>query len=215
MKAFAESAVALDILRVAQPVGARFPGRRGVPDMPYIADVRGALANLNLRRLIVREMVDRVRQNFENAEMVVGLSKAGTAWGALLAWELNLPGGVVHLDGPRNSGLQRQVEGSVTGRRVLLVDNLTRSQSSVVDAARIIEAEGGAIAGAMTVVRRTVVGPEHVPAWFPVLTLCSDAELAAEGLRQGVLLPAHLDGCTDVADPIRPSSGSNSNNCNA
>lgn len=207
MSGFVEAAVALGVLRVAQPLGARFPGRDGASGMPYIADVRGAPANLDLRRLIVGEMVNRFREDFENAEMVVGLAKAGIAWGMLLAWELKLPAGVVHLDGPRKSGLQRQVEGSVAGRQIVLIDNLTKSHSSLIAAAQLVEAEGGVVAGAMT-----VVGLEAGPAPFRVAPLCTEADLEAEGLRQGVLSPAHLNGPVDGTDIAAPIGGANLSN---
>ena len=210
MNAFAEAAVALGILRVAQPLHARFPGRNGAPGMPFIADVRGAPADLDLRRLIVREMVRRFRRDFETADMVIGLAKAGIAWGMLVAWELGLPAGVVHLDGPRKSGLRRQVEGSVTGRQVVLIDNLTCTHSSLITAARIIESEGGAVAGAMT-----VVGLETGPASFLVSTLCTEAELEAEGMRQGILLPAHLHGRAEGGAVVPPEGGRQSSIRNA
>ena len=205
MSGFVQSVVSLGLLRIAQPLGARFPGRNGAPGMPYIADVRGAPANLDLRRLIVGEMVNRFREHFENADMVVGLAKAGITWGTLLAWELNLPAGVVHLDGPRKSGLQRQIEGSVAGRQVVLIDNLTKSHGSLITAAQLIEAEGGGIAGAMT-----VVGQEAGPAPFRVAPLCTEAALEAEGLRQGVLSPAHLHGPVEGTASFRPRPGQNS-----
>ncbi|MCA8929629.1 MAG: hypothetical protein KDC18_16305 [Alphaproteobacteria bacterium] len=207
MNGFVETAVALGMLRVAQPQGARFPGRNGAPGMPYIADVRGAPANLDLRRLIVGEMVNRFRENFENAEMVVGLAKAGIAWGMLLAWELELPAGVVHLDGPRKSGLQRQVEGSVAGRQIVLIDNLTKSHASLIAAAQLVEAQGGGVAGAMT-----VVGLEAGPAPFRVVPLCTEADLESEGLRQKVLFPAHLNGPVDGTAIVPPMGGTNSSN---
>ena len=213
MSIFAKSAVAMGIIHVSQPAGSRFPGRNGVPGMPYIFNVRGAPASLKLRKLIVDELVFRFRQNFENAEMIVGLSKAGTIWGGFLAWELKLPVGVVH-DKPRDSGLQRQVEGSVAGRRIILIDNLIDSQRSLVDAARITESAGGKIDGAMAVIRRTVGGPKHFPARFPIFALCTDTELEEEGLRQDVLRHEHLFGFNDVAATVPPSSGSPSN-CDA
>lgn len=207
MSGFVEAAVALGVLRVAQPLGARFPGRNGAPGMPYIADVRGAPANLDLRRLIVGEMVDRFRENFENAEMVVGLAKAGIAWGMLLAWELKLPAGVVHLDGPRKSGLQRQVEGSVAGRQIVLIDNLTKSHASLIAAAQLVEAQGGVVVGAMT-----VVGLEAGPAPFRVVPLCTEADLESEGLRQRFLTPAHLNGPVNGTAIVPPMGGTNSSN---
>ncbi len=207
MSTFAQRAVALGILRVAQPMGARFPGRNGAPGVPYIADIRGALAELELRRLIVAGLVRSFQRDFSMADMVVGVAKAGISWGTLLAWELGLPAAIVHLDGPRKSGLQRQIEGSVDGRRVLMIDNLTRTQSSLIDAARIIESDRGVIAGAMT-----IVGIEKGPASFRVSTLCTKAELEAEGLRQGVLHPAHLHGPDDGTVPALPKGGANSRN---
>lgn len=189
MTGFVKDLVALGLLRVAQPEGARFPGREGAPGMPWIADVRGALADPALRHQIVLELARRFNRDFQSAEMIIGLSKAGVAWGALLAWELGLPGGVVHLDGPRGSGLQRQVEGPVAGRRVLLIDNLTRSQASLIEAAQIIEAEAGIVAGALT-----IVGREAGPANFLISPLCGEGDLEREGLRQGVLTEAHLVG---------------------
>lgn len=207
MSAFAEEAVALGMLRVAQPVGARFPGRNGGPGMPYIADIRGALADLDLRQLIMRELVCQFRRDFEKADMVVGIAKAGISWGILLAWELGLPAAVVHLDGPRKSGLQRQIEGSVTGHRVVLIDNLTRTHSSLILAAQLIESESGAVAGAMT-----IVGLKTGPAPFRVSTLCAEADLEREGLRQGVLLPAHLLGPIDGAAVVLPKGGTQSSN---
>lgn len=186
---FAQDAVALGLLRVPEPEGARFPGRKGAPGMPWIADVRGALSDPILRRRIVMELARRFRREFQSAEMIIGLSKAGIAWGALLAWKLDLPGGVVHLDGPRSSGLQRDVEGPVGGRRVLLIDNLTRSHTSLIEAAQIIEANDGIVAGAMPIVGRTTG-----PAPFPISPLCGEGDLEREGLRQGVLTEAHLVG---------------------
>lgn len=207
MSTFPELAVALGLLRVARPTGARFPGRNGAPGMPYIADIRGALGDLDLRQLITRGLVARFRQDFDAADMVVGIAKAGISWGTLLAWELGLPAGIVHLDGPRKSGLQRQIEGAVAGRKVVLIDNLTRSHSSLISAARLVEAEGGTITGAMT-----VVGLETGPAPFRVSTLCAESDLEREGLRQGVLSPAHLHGPVDGTAIVPPMGGTNPNN---
>lgn len=205
MDAFVKDIVTFGILRVAEPEGARFPGRNGAPGMPWIADVRGALSAPRLRHRIALELVRRFNRDFGSAEMVVGLSKAGVAWGALLAWELGIPGSVVHLDGPRRSGLQRRIEGAVAGRHIVLVDNLTRSHASLIEAARIIEAEGSIIVGAMTVVGRT-----DGPAPFPISPLCTEGDLECEGLRQGVLNPAHLSGQT-AGTTAPPTSGSDTN----
>ena len=186
MSRFAKTAVQLGLLRVA-PAGTTFPGRKGASGMAWLADIRGALAVPPLRRLIVRTLSQRIRREYPNAEMVVGLSKAGVAWAALAAWDLALPGGVVHLDGPRQSGLQRQVEGAVAGRSIVLIDNLTRTHFSLIKAAQIIEAEAGLVAGALT-----VAGCEMGPAPFRILTLCSEDDLIREGLRQGVLTQEHF-----------------------
>ncbi|MBP2560090.1 orotate phosphoribosyltransferase [Neorhizobium galegae] len=200
MSDFAKALVERGIIKVPGVPGDRFPGRNGAPGMAYVADIRGAMADPDQRELIVERLAKQFRRDFTSADTVGCVAKAGIAWGSILAWQLGLPAVTVHLDGPRKSGLQRQIEGSVAGRRVVLIDNLTRTHSSLISAALLVKAEGGTVEGAMA-----VIGLETGPAGFRVSTLCSEEDLEREGLLQGVLSPEHLHGPIAEAAATQPA----------
>ena len=151
MSASARAAVILNLLRFAPP-GCDFPGRNGAPGIPVLADVRGALSNGLLRNLIVQGLGGILATDFVEAEIVAGVAKAGICWAAMLADRAAMPAAVVNLDGPRASGLQREVEGDVAGRRVLLIDNLIVRGGSLQQAARVVAGAGGKVIGALTVI---------------------------------------------------------------
>ncbi len=151
MSASARAAVLLNLLRFAPP-GRDFPGRNGAPGIPVLADIRGALSNMPLRNLIVHELGAILAKDFAEAEVVSGVAKAGICWAAMLADRAKMPAAVVNLDGPRASGLQRQVEGDVAGRRVLLIDNLIAFGGSLRQAAGVVAGAGGEVIGALTVI---------------------------------------------------------------
>jgi orotate phosphoribosyltransferase len=167
----ARTAVRLGLLRFAPP-GQSFPGRRGADGISVLADVRGALANTPLRALILDEMAAILLADFAAVEALAGVAKAGIAWAAMLAERSGLPAAVVSLDGPRASGLQREVEGDIAGRRVVLVDNLIGLGGSLDHAASIVTAAGGVVIGGLT-----VLADPGARLAFPIRSLWTQREL--------------------------------------
>jgi orotate phosphoribosyltransferase len=151
MSSSARAAVRLDLLRFAPP-GRVFPGRNGAPGVPVLADVRGALSNVALRNLIVQELGAILATDFPRADVVTGVAKAGISWASMLADRAAIAATVVNLDGPRASGLQRQVEGEVVGHRAVLIDNLIALGGSLRQAASLVAGAGGEVIGALTVI---------------------------------------------------------------
>jgi orotate phosphoribosyltransferase len=150
MSRSAQEAVLLDLLRVA-PEGHVFPGRHGGPGHRLIVDVRGAISNLRLRHLILGELGLCMATEFPDAEVVAGMAKAGISWAAMLAERRAMPAAVIHMDGPRASGLQREVEGEVAGSRIVLLDNFVSSGESLHQAAGIARRAGARVIGAITI----------------------------------------------------------------
>lgn len=144
----AMEAVKLGILRAA-PENYTFPGKHG-NQKQHVVDSRGAGTNLRLRTLILSEM-QRLLQEIDQHEVIVGIAKSGIMWGSWLALWTSLPYATVLPDESRKSGLQRSVEGNIEGSRVVLIDNWVRSGQTLQAAARKISAEGGVVAGAILI----------------------------------------------------------------
>lgn len=159
----AADAVALGLLRLP-PAGQTFPGRRGNPGKRYLVDSRGAGADPRLRSLVLAELRENLARLSE-PQAIAGLAKSGMVWGAWLALETGLPYATVLLDGPRDAGLQREVEGEIRGLRTVLVDNWIDSGASLAQAAAIVARHGGEVAGALVVSGK---GTPDLP--FPVRT---------------------------------------------
>ena len=142
------AAIQLGLLRFPDE-GQVIRGRRGNVK-PYLLDTRGAVSNLPLRTLIV----DQLSKNlgiFPSCEVVAGIAKSGTIWGAWLAWAKGFPFANVLIDGPRESGLKREVEGEVSGRKVILVDNWVRTGESLQKAKAVCEQNGAVVLGAISI----------------------------------------------------------------
>ena len=133
------------------PVGESFASRGGEKKL-FLIDARGAGVKLTLRKAIIEAMCERL-SNFNSFDVVGGVAKSGTMWGAWLSWTCELPFANVLLDGPRASGLQREVEGEVAGKRVLLIDNWIRSGSSIRKGQDAIQRAGGTVEGVLVLVR--------------------------------------------------------------
>lgn len=170
----ATAAVRLGLLRIGH-----FPGRNGGPVFNVLADVRGALGNVPLRNLILCGL-KALAVEFDRADVVAGVAKSGISWAAMLADRTSASAAVINLDGPRASGLRREVEGEVAGRHVLLVDNLIARGESLQKAATVVRTAGGEVVGALTV----VADPgSALP--FPVRSLWSLNQLIDAAVRAG------------------------------
>lgn len=166
-------------LLVFPPPGTQFPGRNG-RKKAYVVDTRGAGADPVLRRWIVEALLGELHAG-PPFDVVGGISKSGTAWAAWAAWAEDLPFANILLDAPRASGLQRQVEGKIAGRRVVLVDNWIRSGASIRRAAEVVADAGGEAVAAVAIVSS---GP--VQLGLPVRAAWDIGELLrAAGRRNG------------------------------
>lgn len=142
----------LGLLRFPEE-GKTFPGRHGNAKQ-YLIDTRGAGTKVDLRSAIVKRLQMRlaeIRTATKSVDVIAGLSKSGTIWGAWLAWQEGLPFANV-LSEPRSAGLQRQVEGDVQSRSVVLVDNWSRTGTSVNTACSAVSSCGGSVVAILTIV---------------------------------------------------------------
>ncbi len=181
----ATAAVALGILRFPK-VGEVFESRKGRVKT-FILDARGAGVNLPLRAIVISRM-RAIRKMFPRSVVVGGIAKSGIMWGAWLAWEESLPYATVLLDGPRKSGIRREVEGDVANRNVLLVDNWMRSGDSIRKATDVVRRNGGKAIGAIVITNLPTVRID-----LPFKAVWSGTNLMRAARRAGLL--SHPSGC--------------------
>lgn len=150
MNNLAIKAVELGLLKIPSSENP-FTSRSGEAKK-YLIDARGAGSNLELRKIIISEMLHKI-SNLNNYQVICGIAKSGIMWGSWLSWELNLPYATVLIDGPRLSGMKRQIEGEVSNKDIILVDNWIRDGISIKSAAEIILGCGGKIIGGVVITR--------------------------------------------------------------
>lgn len=137
----------------------RYRLARWLPDTADpIVDARGALGCPPLRTLVLAEL-ERHLAEIPRLEVLAGIANSGTPWAAVLAERTGLAFTNVLIDGPRRSGLSRQLEPdhNLTGKRAVLVDNWINNGGSLARAAALLHQAGSQVVGVLTVsqARRT------------------------------------------------------------
>lgn len=176
----AELAVELGLL-IVSPEKCGFPGRKGGGRVDVIVDVRGSASEVTLRTFLLgRLLVESLKFRDEQAT-IGGISRGGVMLGSQLALVSGRPFSTVLPEGPRESGLRRSVEGSVSGRNVIIFDNAISTGASIIAAERQVKAAGGIVIGALAVVAYSAL-PEFD---FPLHYLFHVRELVNAAYRSG------------------------------
>lgn len=137
----------------------------------YYVDVKAATS----RPRILREIATALRGRVGDAEVLAGVELGAVPLLVALALETGLPYAIIR-KAAREHGTGRRIEGAdVQGRRVLLVEDVTTTGGSVLEAVRLLREAGGRVDRVETVVDRGEGAAER---------------LAAERVRLGALVPA-------------------------
>ncbi|MEM4080072.1 MAG: orotate phosphoribosyltransferase [Metallosphaera sp.] len=86
-------------------------------------------------------------------DFIVGIATGGVPFASFLACKLGLPMGYVRLE-KKGYGTNKLVEAEISGRNVLLVDDVTTTGGSLEKAIIEITNSGGKVVGALTIVDR-------------------------------------------------------------
>lgn len=142
-----QTAVGLGLVKFSEPVA--FLNRNKPGGRSFIVDSRGSGTNPALRALLI-EALEGALEALPPFDMLAGVAHSGTPWAATLAYKLNVPFCNI-LQVPRKSGMQRQIEGDVQGKRVVLMDNWVNTGASVIHAAKVAREHGGEPAGILAI----------------------------------------------------------------
>jgi len=118
---------------------------------PIYCDNRLALSYPAIRDFIRQELTKTVKENFSNADLIVGVATAGIPQGVLVAQELGLPFAYVR-SAAKTHGMTNRIEGHVQkGQVAVVVEDLVSTGKSSLDAVETLRSAGIIIAGMISI----------------------------------------------------------------
>lgn len=118
---------------------------------PVYCDNRLTLTAPEVRTLIENSIADVIREEYPEADVIMGTATAGIAHAAIAAHILGLPMGYVR-PGAKDHGRGNQIEGQLNkGDKVVIVEDLISTGGSVIDAATALRNAGAEVLGIVSI----------------------------------------------------------------
>ena len=118
---------------------------------PIYCDNRLTLTTPEIRDLVEEGLADVIRENYPQAEVIMGTATAGIAHAAITAHLLNLPMGYVR-SGAKDHGRKNQVEGKLLpGQKVVVIEDLISTAGSAIDAVETLKEAGADVLGIVSI----------------------------------------------------------------
>ena len=114
---------------------------------PVYCDNRLTLTSTEARNDVEEGLAQVIRENYPDAEVLMGTATAGIAHAAITAHILGIPMGYVR-SGAKDHGRQNRIEGRLEkGQKVVVVEDLISTAGSVIDAVNALREEGAEVLG--------------------------------------------------------------------
>ena len=118
---------------------------------PVYCDNRLTLTAPEIRTLIENSIADVIKEEYPEADVIMGTATAGIAHAAIAAHILGLPMGYVR-SGAKDHGRGNQIEGQLNkGDKVVIVEDLISTGGSVIDAATALRNAGAEVLGIVSI----------------------------------------------------------------
>ena len=118
---------------------------------PVYCDNRLTLTTPEVRNLIENSIADVIKEEYPEADVIMGTATAGIAHAAIAAHILGLPMGYVR-SGAKDHGRGNQIEGQLNkGDKVVIVEDLISTGGSVIDAATALRNAGAEVLGIVSI----------------------------------------------------------------
>ncbi|MBQ3708919.1 MAG: orotate phosphoribosyltransferase [Clostridia bacterium] len=145
--------IAKDLLRI-QAVFFRpeepFTWASGIKS-PVYCDNRLTLTAPDVRTDVEEGLAALIRENYPDAEVLMGTSTAGIAHAAITAHLMGLPMGYVR-SGSKDHGRQNQIEGRLEpGQKVVVVEDLISTGGSVIEVVNVLRDAGADVLGIVSI----------------------------------------------------------------
>ncbi len=118
---------------------------------PVYCDNRLTLTAPEVRLDVEQGLAQLIKENYPEAEVLMGTSTAGIAHAAITAHLLNMPMGYVR-SGAKDHGRQNQIEGRLEpGQKVAVVEDLISTGGSVLEVVNVLREAGAEVLGVVSI----------------------------------------------------------------
>ena len=118
---------------------------------PIYCDNRLTLTAPEVRCDVERGLMELVKENYPECEVLMGTSTAGIAHAAITAHMMGLPMGYVR-SGAKDHGRQNQIEGKLeAGQKVVVVEDLISTGGSVIEVVDVLREAGAEVLGIVSI----------------------------------------------------------------
>lgn len=118
---------------------------------PVYCDNRLTLTAPEVRTDVENGLAQLIKDNYPDAEVLMGTSTAGIAHAAITAHLLNMPMGYVR-SGAKDHGRQNQIEGRLEkGQKVVVVEDLISTGGSVIEVVNVLREAGADVLGVVSI----------------------------------------------------------------
>ena len=118
---------------------------------PVYCDNRLTLTTPKVRLDVETGLATLIRENYPEAEVLMGTSTAGIAHAAITAHLMDLPMGYVR-GSAKDHGRQNQIEGKLEkGQKVVVVEDLISTGGSVLEVVNVLREAGAEVLGVVSI----------------------------------------------------------------
>ena len=118
---------------------------------PIYCDNRLTLTAPEVRTLVERGLVEVVKENYPDCEVLMGTSTAGIAHAAIVGHMMDLPMGYVR-SSAKDHGRTNQIEGRLLpGQKVVVIEDLISTAGSAIDCVKVLREAGAEVLGVASI----------------------------------------------------------------
>ncbi len=114
---------------------------------PIYCDNRLTLTSPDVRTMVENGLVQVIKENYPECEVLMGTSTAGIAHAAIVGHLMDLPMGYVR-SSAKDHGRTNQIEGRLLpGQKVVVIEDLISTAGSAVDTVKVLREAGAEVLG--------------------------------------------------------------------
>ena len=118
---------------------------------PVYCDNRLTLTSVRVRNDVENGLAALIKENYPEAQVLMGTSTAGIAHAAITGHLLSLPMGYVR-SGAKDHGRKNQIEGKLEGgQKVVVVEDLISTGGSVIEVVNVLREAGAEVMGVVSI----------------------------------------------------------------